>query len=64
MSIRAACWKQLVDLSIYDEMRQSVEEFLHEIGETFGGRDHGTVLHACRTVFVRMKKEVKSARRL
>jgi chromosomal replication initiator protein len=30
---------------------------LHEIGETFGGRDHGTVLHACKTVAVRMKKE-------
>ena len=30
---------------------------LHEIGETFGGRDHGTVLHACKTVSVRMKKE-------
>jgi chromosomal replication initiator protein len=23
---------------------------LAEIGETFGGRDHGTVIHACRTV--------------
>ena len=22
----------------------------HEIGEAFGGRDHGTVMHACRTV--------------
>jgi chromosomal replication initiator protein len=30
---------------------------LHEIGETFGGRDHGTVLHACKTVSVRMEKE-------
>ena len=30
---------------------------LHEIGDTFGGRDHGTVLHACKTVSVRMKKE-------
>ena len=30
---------------------------LHEIGETFGSRDHGTVLHACKTVSVRMKKD-------
>ena len=30
---------------------------LQQIGEAFGGRDHGTVLHACKTVSVRMKKE-------
>src|SRR5258705_1224051 len=30
---------------------------LHEIGDAFGGRDHGTVLHACKTVSARMKKE-------
>src|SRR6266404_5674279 len=30
---------------------------LHEIGDAFGGRDHGTVLYACKTVSVRMKKE-------
>jgi chromosomal replication initiator protein len=30
---------------------------LHEIGDAFGGRDHGTVLHGCKTVSVRMKKE-------
>ena len=23
---------------------------LQEIGESFGGRDHGTVIHACKTV--------------
>jgi chromosomal replication initiator protein len=23
---------------------------LQEIGDAFGGRDHGTVIHACRTV--------------
>ena len=23
---------------------------LSEIGEAFGGRDHGTVIHACKTV--------------
>jgi len=30
---------------------------LHEIGENFGGRHHGTVLHACKAVSVRMKNE-------
>ena len=37
--------------------RRHTKASLHEIGETFGGRDHGTVLHACKTVAVRMKKE-------
>jgi chromosomal replication initiator protein len=26
------------------------EHSLQEIGNTFGGRDHGTVIHACKTV--------------
>lgn len=29
------------------------------IGNTFGGRDHGTVLHACKTVKQRMETEPK-----
>jgi chromosomal replication initiator protein len=37
--------------------RRHTKASLHEIGEIFGGRDHGTVLHACTTVSVRMKKE-------
>jgi chromosomal replication initiator protein len=37
--------------------RRHTKASLHEIGEIFGGRDHGTVLHACKTVSVRMKKE-------
>ena len=37
--------------------RRNTKASLHQIGETFGGRDHGTVLHACKTVSVRMKKE-------
>ena len=28
---------------------------LNTIGEAFGGRDHGTVLHACRLVKDRME---------
>lgn len=30
---------------------------LMEIGEQFGGRDHGTVIHACKKVTGRMKEE-------
>jgi chromosomal replication initiator protein len=30
--------------------RQHTRNSLVEIGEAFGGRDHGTVLHACRTI--------------
>jgi chromosomal replication initiator protein len=37
--------------------RRHTKASLHEIGETFGRRDHGTVLHACKTVSARMKKE-------
>src|SRR5467141_3384849 len=37
--------------------RRHTKASLHEIGETFGGRDHGTVLHACKTVKDRMTKE-------
>jgi chromosomal replication initiator protein len=34
--------------------RQMTESSLNTIGEAFGGRDHGTVLHACRLVKNRM----------
>src|ERR1700730_1186560 len=37
--------------------RRHTKASLHEIGENFGGRDHGTVLHACKAVSVRMKNE-------
>ncbi len=37
--------------------RQYTKASLHEIGETFGGRHHGTVLHACKTLSLRMKNE-------
>ncbi len=30
---------------------------LQDIGEAFGGRDHGTVIHACKTVQARMEGE-------
>ena len=35
--------------------RQLTESSLSSIGEAFGGRDHGTVLHACRLVKDRME---------
>jgi chromosomal replication initiator protein len=35
--------------------RQMTENSLNTIGEAFGGRDHGTVLHACRLVKGRME---------
>ncbi len=35
--------------------RQMTENSLSSIGEAFGGRDHGTVLHACRLVKGRME---------
>src|SRR5438105_2195426 len=34
--------------------RQLTDSSLNTIGEAFGGRDHGTVLHACRLVKYRM----------
>jgi chromosomal replication initiator protein len=37
--------------------RQLTQNSLNAIGEAFGGRDHGTVLHACRAVKDRMEVE-------
>ncbi len=34
--------------------RKMTPKSLQEIGESFGGRDHGTVLHACRSIEDRM----------
>ena len=30
--------------------RLLTDHSLQEIGDAFGGRDHGTVIHACKTV--------------
>jgi chromosomal replication initiator protein len=35
--------------------RHLTESSLSAIGEAFGGRDHGTVMHACRLVKDRME---------
>ncbi|PZR77659.1 MAG: chromosomal replication initiator protein DnaA [Chthoniobacterales bacterium] len=37
--------------------RELTKASLHEIGDAFGGRDHGTVLHACKLVKKRMKEQ-------
>lgn len=37
--------------------RQLTESSLNTIGEAFGGRDHGTVMHACRLVKDRMEMD-------
>jgi chromosomal replication initiator protein len=37
--------------------REMTESSLSAIGEAFGGRDHGTVLHACRSVKDRMETD-------
>lgn len=39
--------------------RQLTESSFNEIGEAFGGRDHGTVLHACRLVKDRMQVDAQ-----
>jgi chromosomal replication initiator protein len=40
--------------------RELTKTSLSEIGEAFGGRDHGTVLHAHRVVKERMKTDEKT----
>jgi chromosomal replication initiator protein len=37
--------------------RELTKASLNEIGDAFGGRDHGTVLHACKVVKKRMKEQ-------
>lgn len=40
--------------------RELTSASFSEIGEAFGGRDHGTVLHACRLVKEKIAKEEKT----
>lgn len=35
--------------------RELTRSTLKEIGEAFGGKDHGTVIHACKTITIRME---------
>src|SRR6476661_7653531 len=39
--------------------RELTKASLNEIGDAFGGRDHGTVLHACKLVKRRMQEQDK-----
>jgi chromosomal replication initiator protein len=39
--------------------RTLTDRSLADIGETFGGRDHGTVLHACRLIEKRVAKDAR-----
>ena len=39
--------------------RELTKASLNEIGDAFGGRDHGTVLHACKLVKKRMNEQDK-----
>ena len=39
--------------------RELTHSSLPEIGEAFGGRDHGTVIHACKVITKRMKTDEK-----
>lgn len=39
--------------------KELTEHSLPEIGEAFGGRDHTTVLHACRTIRKLMEQDVR-----
>ncbi|MEM9400788.1 MAG: chromosomal replication initiator protein DnaA, partial [Verrucomicrobiota bacterium] len=39
--------------------RKMTPKSLQEIGEAFGGRDHGTVLHACKTIEERINSNEK-----
>jgi chromosomal replication initiator protein len=44
--------------------RQMTESSLNVIGEAFGGRDHGTVLHACRVVGDRMETDEQTRHKI
>jgi chromosomal replication initiator protein len=37
--------------------RALTDQSLSNIGESFGGRDHGTVMHACRLIDSEMAKD-------
>lgn len=37
--------------------RRLTKNSLQDIGEAFGGKDHGTVIHACKTVKARLERE-------
>jgi len=40
--------------------RQHTNSSLCDIGDAFGGKDHGTVIHACKLVKQRMEDDEKT----
>jgi chromosomal replication initiator protein len=40
--------------------REMTPSTLVEIGDAFGGKDHGTVIHACKLVKQRMEEDPKT----
>jgi chromosomal replication initiator protein len=40
--------------------RQHTGSSLTDIGDAFGGKDHGTVIHACRLVKKRIEEDEKT----
>jgi chromosomal replication initiator protein len=44
--------------------RQLTNASLHDIGDAFGGRNHATVLHACKRVFERINNAPESSTQL
>jgi chromosomal replication initiator protein len=42
--------------------RMFTSHSLQEIGDAFGGRDHGTVIHACKTVENMMDQDASAKR--
>src|SRR5439155_16977024 len=44
--------------------RQMTANSLNAIGEAFGGRDHGTVMHACRVVEDRMQTDAHARNKI
>jgi chromosomal replication initiator protein len=49
-------WPRQVAMQLARELTNAS---LHEIGEAFGGRNHATVLHACKRVSERMKNSAQ-----
>jgi chromosomal replication initiator protein len=37
--------------------RELTSSSYQEIGDAFGGRDHGTIMHACRSIDAKIKEE-------
>jgi chromosomal replication initiator protein len=40
--------------------RQHTNSSLMDIGDAFGGKDHGTVIHACKLIKKRMEDDEKT----